>query len=51
MDYQKLYLTLFNAFTDAVEQLDQQNYGMAREILIKAQQQAEEAYMRESEPE
>jgi len=51
MDYQKLYLTLFNAFTDAMEQLDQQNYGMAREILIKAQQQAEEAYMQESEPE
>jgi len=44
-DYQKLYTMLFNALTDAVEQLDRQNFGAARELLIRAQQSAEEAYI------
>ena len=30
MDYQKMYTTLFNAITDALEQLKQQNIGSAR---------------------
>ncbi len=45
MDYQKMYTTLFNAITGALEQLKQQNIGSAREMLIAAQQQAEELYM------
>ena len=45
MDYQKMYTTLFNAITDALEQLKQQNIGSARETLIAARQQAEELYM------
>ena len=44
-DYQKMYLLLFNAITDALEQLDAQNYGEARDTLIAAQQKAEEIYM------
>ena len=44
-NYQKMYTTLFNAITDALEQLEQQNIGRARETLIAAQQQAEELYM------
>ena len=45
MDYKPLYLLLFNAATDALEQLDAQNYGDARDILIAAQQKAEELYI------
>ena len=34
MDYQKIYTTLFNAITDALSQIETQNYGDAKEILI-----------------
>ncbi len=43
--YQKMYLTLFHAITDALEQINQSNYGLAESILVKAQQEAEEQYM------
>ena len=46
-DYQRLYTLLFNAVTDAVEQMEQQNYGAARDILVAAQQNAEELYIAE----
>ena len=45
MDYQKMYTTLFNAITDALEQMESQNFGTAQEPLIAAQQEAEEIYM------
>ena len=45
MNYEKLYHLLFNAITDALEQMEQQNYGTAKETLIAAQQEAEEIYM------
>ena len=41
MDYQKMYTTLFNAITDALEQMESQNFGTAKETLITAQQEAE----------
>ena len=41
MDYQKMYTTLFNAITDALEKIEGQNYGDAKELLIAAQQKAE----------
>ena len=44
-DYEKMYHLLFNAITDALEQLEQQNYGSAKDLLIAAQQQAEEIYI------
>ena len=44
-DYQPLYTLLFNAVTDAVEAMEQMNFGQARDILIHAQQQAEEQYI------
>ena len=47
VNYQSLYTLLFNAITDAIDQIDRQNYGMAKELLIQAQQQSEEAYMEE----
>ena len=45
MDYQKMYTTLFNAITDALSQIETQNYGDAKETLISAQQKAEEIYI------
>lgn len=49
MDYQKLYSLLFNAITDALEAMEAQNFGQARQALVSAQQQTEELYM-DSEP-
>lgn len=43
--YQKMYTTLFNAMTDAIECLKRQNFDAAIEILIRAQQNAEELYI------
>ena len=44
-DYEKMYHLLFNAITDALEQIEQQNFGSAKDLLIAAQQEAEEIYM------
>ena len=43
--YKKMYYNLFNRITDAIEEINKMNYGSAREILIKAQQDAEEEYI------
>ena len=45
MEYKKLYHLLFNAITDALEQMEQQNYGSAKDLLITAQQEAEDIYI------
>ena len=37
--------TLFNAITDALAQIENQNYGDAKSTLIAAQQKAEEMYI------
>ena len=44
-DYAKLYHLLFTAITDALEQMNAQNFGSAKEALISAQQKAEEIYI------
>ena len=44
-EYKKMYLLLFNAITDALEQMEKQNYSTAKDLLITAQQKAEEIYM------
>ena len=49
VDYQKLYSLLFNAATDALEAMELQNIGTAKEILRKAQQEAEKVYLSEEE--
>lgn len=46
-EYKKPYLMLFNRITDALEKIDQQDYESAKEILIQAQQEAEEAFILE----
>ena len=45
MDYKKLYFYLFNAVTDALQAIEQQNYGQASAILMAAQQETEEMYL------
>ena len=44
-NFPKYYTMLFNAVTDAIEDIDQKNYGAARARLVKAQQDAEDAYL------
>ena len=44
-NYQKMYSTLFNAITDALEQMEKQNLGSAKDLLTTAQQKTEEIYM------
>ena len=46
-NYQKLYTLLFNAITDALRQLEEQNIGLAKQTLIRAQQAAEKMYLEE----
>ena len=43
------YTILFNGVTDAIDAIDQQNYGFARSLLVKAQQAAEESYIETEE--
>lgn len=45
IDYKKLYAHLFNAFTDVVDAIQRQDFGTARSILIRAQQESEELYL------
>ena len=44
-DYEKLYHGLFNAITDALDALEKGNVLLAKCLLIRAQQAAEEAYL------
>ena len=46
-NYQKLYTLLFNSITDALECLERYEFLEAKNILIDAQQTAEEEYMSE----
>ena len=47
MDYKKLYFHLFNSVTDAIDSITNGDCFAARDILIRAQQEAEEMYMGE----
>lgn len=49
VDYKEMYQTLFRAITDAVRNMEKQNYGSALERLIKAQQMTEETYIQSDE--
>ena len=40
-----LYSMLFNAITDAVAHIGASNYGLAKDVLIAAQAEAEELYI------
>lgn len=45
MHYKKMYCILFNAITDALKQMEQQNFGKAKELLVCAQLACEELYV------
>ncbi len=48
-EYKKPYFILFNGVTDALTALKDQNYGLVKSLLTRAQQQAEEAFISEDE--
>lgn len=45
VNYKKLYLALFDAITDAIEDMESLNYGSAREKLMSIQKKAEDIYI------
>ena len=45
----RCYTHLFARVSDAIEALEEQNFGKAKDILIRAQQEAEELYINEDE--
>ena len=47
--YKEIYLLLFNAITDALHEMERQNCAAAKDILIQAQQDAEELYISANE--
>ena len=47
-EYEKMYLKLFNAVTDALAALEEKNFGTAAELLRRGQETCEELYMDET---
>ncbi|MBP1553438.1 MAG: hypothetical protein J6B21_04705 [Oscillospiraceae bacterium] len=45
-DYKQMYLNLFNAVSDAIEQIENKNYGIAANLLKNAQAECEEIFIR-----
>ena len=50
MDYRELYFKLFAVLADATELLEQNRPERAKEVLIEAQQEAEEQIVEEEAP-
>lgn len=44
-EFKKLYFELFNELSDVIDELEKQNYGFAKEKIMRAQCRAEEAYI------
>ena len=44
-DYQRMYTTMFNAVTDALNALDRLDIGRTKELLTRAQLKAESEYL------
>ena len=49
--YRKMYTRLFNAVTDALEEMERQNFCAAHPLLVQAQQACEDIYLDAEEPE
>ena len=47
--YKDMYFTLFNALTDAIEEMEAQRFDQALHTLERAQQEAEERYLQGEE--
>ena len=50
-DFKELYFYLFGKVADALEELEKENIGRAKEILITAMQEAEERYIKDEDAE
>ncbi len=48
-DYKALYIHLFGAVSNAIEEIEKLNLGNAKHILIVAQQESEESYLQMGE--
>lgn len=46
-DYKRLYFQLFAAISDALEAIDQMNFGQAKQALLAAALKAEEEHMKD----
>ena len=44
-DYKQLYILMVDASERAIEAIEKQNYGAAKDILIAAEQKCEEIYI------
>ena len=49
MQFQKMYAILVDGAEKAIAAMEEQNYGLAREFLIRAEREAEELYLGEEE--
>ena len=49
IDYKPLYHTMLNASENAIKAIEEQNFGMAKDILIHAEQAAEEVYLQQED--
>lgn len=49
INYEIMYKIMFNAATEAINNIKQQNFGLAVDLLKKAQLDAEEIYTRVNE--
>lgn len=47
MNAETRYHLLFNSITDALEAMENLDFGEAKRVLVKAQQEAEEVYLSE----
>ena len=48
-NYKQLYLKLLQAANDAITAIEHMNFGTAKELLTKAQQETEEQWLKEAE--
>ena len=44
-DYKQLYVLMVDAAERAIGEIEKQNYGVAKDILIAAEQECEERYI------
>ena len=49
--FPQYYTLLFNAVTDAIRAMERQQFGLARDLLIRAQRETEELYIAAEEAE
>lgn len=49
VDYAELYHLMVDAAENAITAIEAQNYGAARQILIRAEREAEERYIETAE--